>query len=187
VRSCFELLGDPHFGFGVGCGSGSAVGIGAGCTVASPPFFSRLIILRMRWKFFAVLLPFPETPMHASREAKKMRNPVHWKGRVRSRSGEVRDCKGNLEAKQWLAMKTDVLNPVPSRPAHQLPPLPFVPSILFGEPLRIPPRIGWCTGVDCTILAVGLLFLVARLVWKCETKAEKSRNCAAIYFSRFAI
>ena len=67
VRSCFELLGDPHFGFGVGCGSCSAVGIGAGCTVASPPFFSRLILLRMRWKFFAAGLSFDTAPIAMSR------------------------------------------------------------------------------------------------------------------------
>jgi hypothetical protein len=42
------------------------------------------------------------------------------------------------------------------------------------EPLRIPPLIGWGTGVDCTMLVAGLLFLVARLVWKRETKAKKS-------------
>jgi len=47
---------------------------------------------------------------------------------------------------------------------------------LSFEPLRIPPLIGWGTGVDCTLLAVGLLFLIARLVWKSETKAKESRT-----------
>jgi hypothetical protein len=47
---------------------------------------------------------------------------------------------------------------------------------LSFEPLRIPPLIGWGTGVDCTILAMGFVFLVARLVWKGESKAEQSPN-----------
>ena len=45
---------------------------------------------------------------------------------------------------------------------------------LSFEPLRIPPLIGWGTGVDCSVLAVGLLFYVARLVWKHESKVEQS-------------
>jgi subtilase family serine protease len=45
---------------------------------------------------------------------------------------------------------------------------------LSFEPLRIPPLIGWGMGVDCTILAMGLVFFFARLVWKHESKAEQS-------------
>ncbi len=43
---------------------------------------------------------------------------------------------------------------------------------IFFEPLRIPPLMGWGTGVDCTTLAAGLLLSVARSVWKHERKAE---------------
>jgi hypothetical protein len=47
---------------------------------------------------------------------------------------------------------------------------------LSFEPLRIPPLNGWGTGVDCTILAVGLLVSIIRSLWRRETKAENTRD-----------
>jgi hypothetical protein len=47
---------------------------------------------------------------------------------------------------------------------------------LSFEPLRIPPLIGWGTGVDCTMLAAGLLVSVIRSVWKRQTDVEKSQE-----------
>ena len=44
---------------------------------------------------------------------------------------------------------------------------------LSFEPLRIPPIIGWGTGLDCTILAVGILFLILSAARKGEDKANQ--------------
>jgi PKD repeat protein len=48
-------------------------------------------------------------------------------------------------------------------------------SISF-EPLRIPPLIGWGTGVDCAILAAGFFILIVRVAWKRESKSETSSD-----------
>ena len=53
---------------------GSGTGL-TGVTCPSPPTWSTgiRILLRSRWKFFAVLLPFPATPMLASRKPEIVR------------------------------------------------------------------------------------------------------------------
>jgi hypothetical protein len=42
------------------------------------------------------------------------------------------------------------------------------------ESLRIPPIFGLGMGVDCTVLAVGLVAMIARLAWKRENEEEMS-------------
>ncbi len=83
-------------------------------------------------------------------------------------SSKKRPWKGGKEKKSVL--KAFVLTSLPFvlvEAATGILSLPF-------EPLRIPPLVGWGAGVDCTILAAGLLFLVDRLVWKHESKVEQS-------------
>ena len=85
-------------------------------------------------------------------------------------SSKKRPWKGGKEKKSVL--KSFVLTALPLVLVEAAT---GILSLSF-EPLKIPPLIGWGTGVDCTLLAVGLLFLIARLVWKSETKAEESRT-----------
>jgi hypothetical protein len=53
---------------------------------------------------------------------------------------------------------------------------------LSFEPLRVPPLVGWGTGVDCSVLFAGLLLMLLRLISRMKEReaVAQSRTCERI-------